>query len=316
MIDGTSTAPAPSAAALAGGGGARGLRRTPAARLVADRRLRHAAALAPFCAYVGIFLVVPAIAVVVGAFESPTGAPTLANIDTALHGTYRQGFVSSLELSVVASIVPAVIGTVIAYAIHVGRPESPLRRLLVTASGVFSQFGGVPLAFLFIASIGTTGLATRWLSDVGISLSGLGFNLYSLSGVALVYMYFQIPLMVLVVLPGLEALRPQWREAASNLGAGSWRYWRHVAAPALAPAFLGSTLLLFGFALAAYATADALTSGSLALTSIQIGSFLNGNVLAGQENVGKALAFGMLVVVAVVMVIYLFLQRRASRWLR
>lgn len=310
----TATAAAP-AAGSAGGGGLRSLHATMA-RARRRRALGRSLPLVPFAAYLGVFLVVPAVAVVVGAFEGPTGGATLSNVRTAIEGTYRQGFLTSLELSLITSVIPALVGTAVAYAIHVGRPDSLLRRLTVTASGVFSQFGGVPLAFLFIASLGTTGLATQWLADVGIHLDALGFSLYSMSGVALVYPYFQIPLMVLVILPGLQALRPDWREAASNLGASSAQYWRYVAAPALAPAFLGATLLLFGFAFAAYATADAMTSGSLPLTAIQIGSFLNGNVIAGQQNVGNALALGMLVVVGAVMAVYLVLQRRASRWLR
>jgi putative spermidine/putrescine transport system permease protein len=129
-------------------------------------------------------------------------------------------------------------------------------------------------------------------------------------------MYFQIPLMVLVILPALEGLRPAWREAAENLGARSWSYWRFVGGPVLMPAVLGSTLLLFGFGLSAYATAQALTSGTVPLTSIQIGSFLSGNVIAGQQNVGKALGLGMVVIIAVVMLFYILLQRRAAKWLR
>ena len=129
-------------------------------------------------------------------------------------------------------------------------------------------------------------------------------------------MYFQIPLMVLVITPALEGLRPAWREAAHGLGAGSWTYWRLVGLPVLAPSVLGAVLLLFGSGFSAYATAQALTSGSVALTPIQIGSFLSGNVISGQENVGKALGLGMIVIVGVVMIIYVLLQRRASRWLR
>ena len=132
----------------------------------------------------------------------------------------------------------------------------------------------------------------------------------------LVYLYFQIPLMVLVILPALEGLRPAWREAAENLGARSWEYWRFVGGPVLLPSFLGCVLLLFGSALSAYATAEALTSGTIPLTSIQIGSFLNGNVIPGQENVGMALSLGMVVIIAVAMSIYVLLQRRAAKWLR
>jgi putative spermidine/putrescine transport system permease protein len=162
------------------------------------------------------------------------------------------------------------------------------RQVAITASGVFANFGGVPLAFLFVATLGSSGLATRWLADLGFDPYAHGFNLYSLTGVVVVYMYFQIPLMVLVILPALEGLRPAWREAAENLGARTWQYWRFVGGPVLLPSFLGCVLLLFGSALSAYATAEALTSGTIPLTSIQIGSFLNGNVIAGQQNIGKA----------------------------
>ncbi len=110
-------------------------------------------------------------------------------------------------------------------------------------------------------------------------------------------MYFQIPLMVLVITPALEGLRPAWREAAHGLGGGSWTYWRLVGLPVLAPSVLGAVLLLFGSGFSAYATAQALTSGSVSLTPIQIGSFLSGNVLSGQENVGKALGLGMILVI-------------------
>jgi putative spermidine/putrescine transport system permease protein len=188
--------------------------------------------------------------------------------------------------------------------------------VVVTASGVFANFGGVPLAFLFIATIGSTGLVSGWLKALGFDPYAHGFNLYTFSGVALVYLYFQVPLMVLVILPALEGLRPAWREAAENLGASTWRYWRYVGGPVLMPSALGAVLLLFGFGFSAYATAEALTSGTIPLTAIQIGSFLNGNVLTGQQNVGKALGLGMVLIIAIVMVCYALLQRRAARWLR
>ena len=182
--------------------------------------------------------------------------------------------------------------------------------IVSTASAVFAQFGGVQLAFLFIASIGTTGLVTDWLKALGFNPYDHGFDLYSLLGVAIVYTYFQLPLMVLVITPALEGLRPSWREAASGLGARGWHYWRHIGGPVLLPSFLGGVLLLFGSSLSAYATAEALTSGSIANTPIQIGTLINGNVIVGQENVGKALGLGMVVIIAVVMLFYVFLQRR------
>jgi putative spermidine/putrescine transport system permease protein len=281
------------------------------------RRARTYLGIVPFAAYIAAGLGAPAVAIAIGAFQSSTnGGFTLFNIKTATRGVYLHGFETTLVVAVITAIVPGIVGFLVAYAIFTAKRGALLRRAVITASGVFAQFGGVPLAFLFIATLGTTGLATGWLTAIGFNPTAHGFNLYTATGIVVVYMYFQIPLMVLVMLPALEGLRPAWREAANNLGAGWWQYWRYVGGPVLLPSFLGCVLLLFGSAFSAYATAEALTSGSVPLTAIQIGSFLNGNVLAGQQNVGKALGFGMIVIIAVVMVFYAVLQRRSARWLR
>lgn len=280
------------------------------------RSARPLLGLLPFTVYAGVFLLAPTLAILVGAFTDPaTGALTLDNLGIAFSGIYAQGLLTSIELSIVASVVPGVLGLVIAAAVQ-ATGSGGLRRVVSTASGVFANFGGVPLAFLFIATLGSSGLAVGWLKAIGFDPYAHGFSLYTFVGIAIVYLYFQIPLMVLVITPALEGLRPAWREAADNLGASGRQYWWLVGGPVLAPSFLGALLLLFGGAFSAFATAQALTSGSVAITSIQIASFLNGNVLSGQENVGKALGLGMIVIIAVIMVGYALLQRRASRWLR
>jgi putative spermidine/putrescine transport system permease protein len=291
----------------------------PAAKLTLPgvlRWLRRTAGIVPFGVYVTLGLLLPMIAVAVGAFQSNSGGFTLSNVRAATHGVYLHGFEQTIILSVVTSIVPGICGLLIAYAIFTAKRGTILRQVAVTASGVFANFGGVPLAFLFIATLGSSGLATQWLADLGFNPYDHGFSLYTLAGVVIVYMYFQIPLMVLVILPALEGLRPAWREAAQNLGARTWDYWRFVGGPVLLPSFLGCVLLLFGSALSAYATAEALTTGTIPLTAIQIGSFLNGNVIAGQENIGKALGLGMVVIIAVAMIFYVVLQRRSAKWLR
>jgi putative spermidine/putrescine transport system permease protein len=297
-----------------------GARRFPNPLRTAPKPVREAsryAVVVPFLAYIIIFLIIPLVGIAYGAFQNPnTGAFTWSNVDTAVHGSFLHGYEQALELSLIASVIPGVCGLLLAYAIFTAKRGAFLRQVVITASGVFANFGGVPLAFLFIASFGSSALITGWLSNIGLNLYNDGFSLYTLSGVALVYMYFQIPLMVLIILPALEGLRPAWREAAHNLGASSWSYWRFVGGPVLLPSFMSCLMLLFGSALAAYATAEALTSGTIPLTSIQIGSFLNGNVIAGQENVGKALALGMVVIIAVLMIAYVLFQRRSAKWLR
>jgi putative spermidine/putrescine transport system permease protein len=281
------------------------------------RSLRRVAGIVPFTVYMALGLLIPTVAVAIKAFQnSATGSFTLSNVKAASSGIYFEGFKTDILLSIASAIIPGLIGFLVAYAIFTARRGSVLRQVSITLSGVFANFGGVPLAFLFIATLGSTGIVTGWLNDLGFNLYNHGFTLFTALGVFLVYMYFQIPLMVLIILPALEGLRPAWREAAENMGARSWHYWRFVGIPVLLPSFLGCVLLLFGASFSAYATAEAMTNGTIALTPIQIGTFLNGNVIAGQENVGNALALGMVVIIGVIMIAYTLLQRRAARWLR
>jgi len=274
-----------------------------------------ALAMTPFFLYTLLVLGIPTLAVVNDAFRSNHGVLTFSNLEAAFTGIYRIGFENSIKLALLTSIVPGVLGVILAYAIQTSR-SGLLRRLVATASGVLANFGGVNLTFMFIASIGSTGILTMWLSIVKLNPWHYGFNLYSFNGVAFVYMYFQIPLMVLVITPALAGLRPSWREAAQNMGASSWRYWRHVGLPVLMPSVLGGMLLLFGSAFAAYATAQSLTGGIIALAPIQIGSLVNGNVIAGQQNLGYAIGFGMLVILSITMILYGLIRRRASKWLQ
>jgi putative spermidine/putrescine transport system permease protein len=273
--------------------------------------------LVPFAVFVSLFLLWPTLMVVVGAFQDAEGSPTLANLTQASKGTYLQTFVTSVVLSAITAVLGAVFGGLLAWAISVGRRDGLLRRLVLAGSGTLAQFGGVMLAFAFLATFGFNGLVTLFLHDrLGVDTFAWGAWIYELPGLVLVYTYFQIPLMVIVFLPAVDGLRSQWREACESLGGSAWAYWRFVGLPVLWPAFLGSTLLLFANAFSAYATAKALISQASPLVPLRIGTFLTSEIVLGQANLGKALAFGMIVIVAATMSIYAVLQRRTSRWLR
>ena len=218
-------------------------------------------------------------------------------------------------LSASTAAIGAVLGGLLTYLIVSLGEESMLRRATMSVAGVLAQFGGVTLAFAFIALIGGAGVLTEALrSSLGVDIFGSGW-LYGLPGLIVVYVYFQIPLMVIVFAPAMAGLRPQWREAATNLGATSWQFWRHVGFPLLLPPFLGSALLLFANAFAAYATAAVLVSQGNPITPLFIRSALTSEVLLGQQNLGFALALQMVVVVAIVMAGYALLLRRAARWM-
>ncbi|ANW66966.1 MULTISPECIES: ABC transporter permease [Mycolicibacterium] len=279
------------------------------------KRLRDSLPLLPFFVFVGIFLIVPTVTVIVNAFIGEQGFTfdLVAALfsDTALTALWR-----SLLLSAGTAVLGAVLGAVLSWLILARPATSMFRRATLALCSVLAQFGGVALAFAFLATIGLNGVLTVWVVDIlGINLAAGGW-LYGLSGLMLVYTYFQIPLMVIVFLPALEGLREQWREAAVSLGATTWQYWREVALPLLTPAFLGATLLLFANAFAAYATAAALVSQGSPILPLLIRAALTSEVVLGQSGFAYALALEMIVVVALVMVAYNLLVRRTSRWLR
>ena len=270
----------------------------------------------PFFAYVGLFLLLPTVIIAVGSFTTKSGAFTLSNFADINKPYIVTSFVNSVALSAVSAVVGAVAGALLAYAVVTGNPRGILRRSVTSASGVLAQFGGVTLAFAFIATLGTTGVVYVLLQQHGINIFPSGVWLYELTGLALVYTYFQIPLMVIVFLPALDGVRPQWREATESLGGSTWHYWRYVAGPLLAPSFLGCTLLLFANSFSAYATAQALVSQGSVVVPLAISNLLTSEVGRAQPGLAQALALSMILLVMIVMVLYALLQRRTSRWLR
>jgi putative spermidine/putrescine transport system permease protein len=269
----------------------------------------------PFFAYSALFLFIPAGAVLLGAFKGVHGNWTFGTLHELTKHQYVNAYKTSIEISLVTAVLGAVFGLALAYAaIRDGTPRW-IRSILTTFSGVAANFGGIPLAFAFIATLGPLGIITSFLRGHGFDPYAHNLAIYNKSGVELVYLYFQIPLMVLVIAPAIDGLRREWREAASNLGASAWQFWRHVGIPVLMPSLLGAMILLFGNAFAAYATAYSLTSGALPIVPNLIGAYYSGNVL-DNPHLAQALAFGMFVVLAASMMIYIPLQRRAARWSR
>ena len=282
--------------------------------------------LLPFFLFIFAFLVLPSSKLFFGAFQDRNGNFTLANLSGVFTPYVLKAYLVSFQVSIIATISGGLLGFFVAYAITVGKAPGWMRGILMTFSGMAVNFGGVPLAFAFIATLGHTGFLTAifrnlcFTNSAGVQNCPLdlyqnGFNLYTLTGLTLSYTYFQFPLMVLIIAPALESLRQEWREAAENLGANGAQYWRDVALPVLWPSLLGATLLLFASAFGAFATAEALTGGSIPLATILVSQQIRGDVL-GNPNEGYAVAFGMVVIMSLCIALYIFLQQRTARWLK
>jgi putative spermidine/putrescine transport system permease protein len=280
------------------------------------RRSRDILGVVPFLAFMAAFLVLPVLFLLAGSFSDAAGSLTVQNYVELTTPTVARAYANSIEISAVTAILGGVLGFMLAYAVILGGLPKPLRSAVMTFSGVASNFAGVPLALAFTFTLGQIGLVTVFLKNLlGFDLWGSGFNLYTKVGLELVYLYFQFPLMVLIIAPAIDGLKKDWREASENLGASSFQYWRHIAVPILMPSILGCVILLFGNSFGAQATAYQLTSGQIPLVTLLIGIQMSGDVLHN-PNLAYAMAMGMVVIMAISIGVYSVLQRRTERWLR
>jgi len=263
--------------------------------------------LLPFFAFIAYFLVFPLTFIIRDAFLDNSGKFTWGNFAECFKGVYGHSFYVSIRLSIISALIGAIAGALISSAVIKTGKRS--RRAIAATSSVLANTGGVPLAFMFMASFGAEGLVTKFLKAIGWNIYGGSFTLFSTTGIILVYCFFQIPLMVLIFSPALENVKPEWREASDSLGGSRISYFSRIAVPLLLPAFLSTSLLLFANSFSAFATARAMTSGTLPLMPLLIGNLVDGNVLANQEHLGHAMAVSMIGVSIIVMGIYLLILR-------
>ena len=271
--------------------------------------------LVPFLLFCLLFEILPAIIIIQGSFtNNDTGVPTLDNYKHMFsQASNLHAFQTSISLSLVTALLGGLIGGFAAYGVYTLRTGS-LRNFLVGFSSIAANFAGVPLAFAYVATLGITGYITVLIHTLfHVNIYDLGFSLYTFWGLVIVYTYFQLPLMILLTLPALSALRPEWREAATNLGASNFTFWRRVGLPILLPSLIAATMLLFANSFGAFATAYALAQGGINIVPILINFVVNGNVII-DYGLGNALAVGMIIILLVAVSLYTVMLRRVNTW--
>ncbi len=287
----------------------------PVGRSLGFGRLLSYLGIAPFLIFAILFLIVPTLNLAASAFYDSQGNLTFQNIvDLGTQQVFNAYWVS-IRISAASAALGALLGLIIALAVIRGRLPGWLRASIMTFSGVASNFAGIPLAFAFVATLGPLGMITVWFRAIGFDPYRHGFNLLSFWGLTLTYLYFQIPLMILIIAPAVDGLRREWSEAAQTLGASPRQFWRYVGVPVLWPNLLGTLSLLFANAFGAIATAYALTGSSLNIVPILLYAQISGDVLHN-PGLGAALALGMIVITGLANVIYLIVRTRAERWLK
>lgn len=270
----------------------------------------------PFLLFCLLFEVLPALIIIEGSFlDSNTGILTLNNYQRVIAQTSNwHAFQTSASLAIVVAVINAIVGFFAAYGLYNVRLKW-VHDIVIAFSGIAVNFAGIPLAFAFISTFGVTGYVTQILLHwFHVDLyHTLHFSVYTFWGLVMAYSYFEVPLMILVMLPAFDALRPQWHEAATSLGASGFTYWRRIALPILFPSIISGAMLLFANAFAAFATAYSLAQGEINLVTILISFVVNGNVQM-DTGLGNALAVGMIIILFIAFALYTAAFRRASKW--
>lgn len=265
------------------------------------KRKYYLAALIPFLILVTLFEILPLIMVIIRSFmpENAVGL-TLAHyahiFSTRL---YQQAVINSVLVSAVSSVIGIAVAYLGAKAVYEGGPL--LKHFFKTVLSLTSNFAGIPLAFAYIILLGKVGVLVLWGKMAGISALS-DFNLYSIRGLLIVYIYFQIPLATLLMIPSFDAIRREWKESVSIMGGSVFTFWTKIGLPALRPAILGTISVLFANALAAYATAYALLQNNFSLIPIRLSEQFVGDITQHKE-FGSALAVVLMVLMVALILI-------------
>jgi putative spermidine/putrescine transport system permease protein len=238
------------------------------------------------------------------------GRFTLEFYRQAMDPLFLRSFANTFKISATTAALGVVFGTIVAYAIITTKNKF-LQNMLTALSDVTTNFGGAPLAFAFIVILGSTGIITLILKQIGINLYPQ-FRIYSASGLTIAYLYFQLPLMILLIIPSLHGLKREWHEAALNLGANTFQYWIRVALPILFPSLASGFLLLFANSFGAYATAWTLTGSDVDLITIRIAALIRGEVQLAPELADALSIISLLIMIACVLG-YTWLTNQAKR---
>ena len=262
--------------------------------------------LIPFALFFFVFQLAPLFWVMINSLQSEEFGWGLANFTKIFNSKfYLQAIRYSLEISFWSSVFGIIIAVLGAYSLR--RVDSRLRNFVNAFANMTSNFSGVPLAFAFIILLGFNGSFTIMLKQAGIIQD---FNLYSKTGLIILYTYFQIPLGVLLLYPAFDALREDWRESAALLGANGWQFWRHIGLPVLTPALLGTFVILLANALGAYATVYALTTGNFNVMPIRIAAMVSGDISL-DPNLASALAVVLVALMTLVTIVHQLLLKRS-----
>ncbi len=267
-------------------------------------------ALLPFAVTVFLFEILPIIIVLFQSFTVEGGGGFTLEHYNAIFSKklYQMAITNSILVSALSSVIGIIVGFFGAKSVQNVTFKSG--NIFTSILNMTSNFSGIPLAFAYIIMLGNVGVFVVIGKKFGIDFLS-GFNIYSLTGLLLCYIYFQIPLATLLLMPAFEGLKKEWRDAVELLGGRNADYWLKVAIPNLMPSLLGTFSVLFANAVAAYATAYALMQNSFSLLPIRISEQFVGDVVQRKE-FGSALSVMLMLLIVLAVAINQFVIKMSK----
>ncbi len=268
-------------------------------------------ALLPFLLLAMLYEILPLVSVILKSFQPDGGAGfTLENYQNVFTKLlYQKAILNSIKISLTSSIVGIVIAFLGARAAH--QKQGKLNHFFMSVLNMVSNFAGIPLAFAYMILLGNAGLVVNFGKAMGIEALS-NYNLYTMNGMSLIYVYFQIPLATLLLIPAFDGIRKQWKEACTLLGGSERQFWTKVGIPVLMPSILSTFSVLFANALAAYATIYALMMDNIALLPVQIAGCFTGEVQI-RAGLGGALSVVMMAIMVLMILITNGLSKRFQK---
>ncbi len=251
------------------------------------KNFRYIMIISPFFLMVSAFLLIPALSIIFNSFRSEDGIFTINNYIEILGSTfYLQSFKNSLIISLESAVIGLIVSVIASYAIY--SLDNQLSRMTLTITNMTSNFAGVPLAFAFMILLGNNGVFTILFKALGVDVFSI-FDIYSNLGLVIIYVYFQIPLGILLMYPSFDSISEGYIDAAVSLGTSKCYFWKKVGIPILMPALTSTLAILFANAMGAYATAYALTNGAFNIVPVRIGALISGDLFL-KPNLASALS--------------------------
>ena len=271
------------------------------------KNLLYLTASLPFVVVTLLYELIPLVMVVIRSFQPDMGGNfTLENYETVFTKLlYQKAMINSLKISVVSAVAGIAVAFLGARAIHL--EQGKMGRFFMMILNMVSNFAGIPLAFAYMILLGNAGLMVHIEESLGVEALA-NYNLYTSNGMSMIYIYFQIPLATLLLIPAFDGVRKEWKEAALLLGSRDGYFWRKVGIPVLMPSILGTFSVLFANALAAYATVYALMMNNISLLPVQIAGSYVGEVKT-KPGLGGALS----VIMMLMMVLMILFTNKASK---